>query len=89
MRVLTEGVHSGDASGIVPSSFRIMRGLLSRLEDEATGEIRLPDLYVQIPPQRIEQAKAAARVLGEQVYAKFPFAGVDAADGRRSRARWC
>ena len=61
------------------------RGLLSRLEDEATGEIRLPDLYVQIPPQRIEQAKEAARVLGEQVYAKFPFAGIDAADGRRSR----
>ena len=75
VRVLTEGVHSGDASGIVPSSFRITRGLLSRLEDEATGEIKLPELYVQIPPQRIEQAKAAARVLGEQVHAKFPFAG--------------
>jgi acetylornithine deacetylase/succinyl-diaminopimelate desuccinylase-like protein len=75
VRVLTEGVHSGDASGIVPSSFRITRGLLSRLEDEASGEIRLQDLYVQIPPQRIEQAKAAAKVLGEQVHAKFPFAG--------------
>ncbi len=75
VRVLTEGVHSGDASGIVPSSFRLTRGLLSRLEDEATGEIKLPELYVQIPPQRIEQAKAAARVLGEQVHAKFPFAG--------------
>ena len=75
VRVLTEGVHSGDASGIVPSSFRITRGLLSRLEDEATGEIRLPELYVQIPPQRIEQAKAAAHVLGEQVHAKFPLAG--------------
>ncbi|MBI2735973.1 MAG: M20 family metallopeptidase [Rhodospirillales bacterium] len=75
VRVLTEGVHSGDASGIVPSSFRLTRGLLSRLEDEGTGEIKLPELYVQIPPQRIEQAKAAARVLGEQVHAKFPFAG--------------
>jgi acetylornithine deacetylase/succinyl-diaminopimelate desuccinylase-like protein len=75
VRVLTEGVHSGDASGIVPSSFRITRGLLSRLEDEASGEVKLPDLYVQIPPQRIEQAKEAARVLGEQVHAKFPFAG--------------
>jgi len=75
VRVLTEGVHSGDASGIVPSSFRIVRGLLSRLEDEATGEIRLPDLYVQIPPQRIEQAKQAAEVLADQVFAKFPFAG--------------
>jgi acetylornithine deacetylase/succinyl-diaminopimelate desuccinylase-like protein len=75
VHVLTEGVHSGDASGIVPSSFRILRGLLSRLEDEGTGEISLPELYVQIPPQRIEQAKEAARILGREVYGKFPFAG--------------
>ena len=75
VRVLTEGVHSGDASGVVPSSFRILRGLLSRLEDEATGEVKLPELYVQIPPQRIEQAKEAARVLGTAVYDRFPFAG--------------
>ena len=75
VRVLTEGVHSGDASGIVPSSFRLMRGLLSRLEDEATGEIKLQDLYVQIPPQRIEQAKDAAKVLGNAVYDRYPFAG--------------
>ena len=75
VHVLTEGVHSGDASGIVPSSFRILRGLLSRLEDEGTGEISLPELYVQIPPQRIEQAREAARILGREVYGKFPFAG--------------
>ncbi|MCW5582162.1 MAG: M20 family metallopeptidase [Luteimonas sp.] len=75
VRVLTEGVHSGDASGVVPSSFRILRGLLSRLEDEATGEIRLPELYVQIPPQRIAQAQEAARVLGSAVWDRFPFAG--------------
>ena len=37
VRVLTEGVHSGDASGIVPSSFRIARQLLSRIEDEETA----------------------------------------------------
>ena len=75
VRVLTEGVHSGDASGIVPSSFRLLRGLLTRLEDEATGEMKLPELFVQIPPQRIKQAEEAARVLGEAVYRKFPFAG--------------
>jgi acetylornithine deacetylase/succinyl-diaminopimelate desuccinylase-like protein len=75
VRVLTEGVHSGDASGVVPSSFRILRALLSRLEDEDSGAIKLPELYVQIPPQRIEQAKQAARVLGDAVYARFPFAG--------------
>jgi acetylornithine deacetylase/succinyl-diaminopimelate desuccinylase-like protein len=75
VRVLTEGVHSGDASGVVPSSFRILRGLLSRLEDEITGEIKLPELYAQIPPQRIAQARDAAHVLGDTVYDRFPFAG--------------
>src|SRR3984885_8938238 len=37
--VLSEGVHSGSAGGVVPSSFRILRSILSHLEDEATGEI--------------------------------------------------
>ncbi len=75
VRVLTEGVHSGDASGIVPSSFRITRQLLSRVESEATGEITLQDLYVQVPPQRIEQAKQAAQILGHEIFTKLPFAG--------------
>ena len=67
MRVLTEGVHSGDASGVVPSSFRILRQLLSRIEDEATGAIRAEDLHVQVPPERIAQARVAAAVLGDEV----------------------
>lgn len=71
--VLTEGVHSGDASGIVPSSFRILRQLLSRLEDEATGRILVDDLYVEIPEQRRQQARRAAEVLGAEVWDKFPF----------------
>ncbi len=75
VRVLTEGVHSGDASGIVPSSFRILRQCLSRIEDEATGEIKLTDLFVQVPPDRLEQAKQSAKILGEAVYSKMPFAG--------------
>src|SRR6202789_1118057 len=75
VRVLTEGVHSGDASGIVPSSFRILRAALSRVGDEKTGAIKPPDLYVQVPPQRVEQAKQAAKILGDEVYSKLPFAG--------------
>ncbi|HYM18491.1 MAG TPA: M20/M25/M40 family metallo-hydrolase [Micropepsaceae bacterium] len=74
IKVLTEGVHSGDASGIVPSSFRIARMLLSRLEDETSGKIKPAGFYVDIPPARAEQAKAAAAILGKDVYAKFPFA---------------
>jgi acetylornithine deacetylase/succinyl-diaminopimelate desuccinylase-like protein len=75
VEVLDEGVHSGDASGIVPSSFRILRGLLSRLEDEATGKILPPELHVPIPAERVQQAQIAAQALGEEVYAKFPFTG--------------
>ncbi|MBL6853064.1 MAG: M20 family metallopeptidase, partial [Alphaproteobacteria bacterium] len=75
VRVLTEGVHSGDASGVVPSSFRIARGLISRIEDEATGQIKLDELFVQIPPDRMEQARAAAKILGDEVYTKMPLAG--------------
>ena len=72
VEVLTEGVHSM-ASGIVPSSFRIARTLLSRLEDEATGEIRLRDLHVEIPPDRLDQARAVADLLGPDVAGRFPF----------------
>lgn len=71
--VLSEGVHSGDASGVVPSSFRILRQLLSRLEDEATGRILVGDLYVDIPEQRLAQANRAAEVLGSEIWDKFPF----------------
>lgn len=75
IRVLEEGVHSGDASGVVPSSFRILRELLSRIEDEENGKIRLPELYAQIPEHRIAQAKQAAKILGDDIHDKFPFAG--------------
>ncbi|MFN7783252.1 MAG: M20 family metallopeptidase [Lysobacterales bacterium] len=71
--VLEEGVHSGDASGVVPSSFRILRQLLSRLEDEVSGRIRAEELFVEIPAERIEQAKRAASVLDREIWAKFPF----------------
>jgi acetylornithine deacetylase/succinyl-diaminopimelate desuccinylase-like protein len=75
VEVLTEGVHSGDASGVVPSSFRIMRSILERLEDQETGKIVPDDFYVEIPSERQSQAATAAAVLGHDLYRKFPFAG--------------
>ena len=72
--VLTEGVHSGAAGGIVPSSFRILRQLLSRIEDETTGKVLLHELHVDIPEQRLQQAQLAAEVLGDSVHHKFPWA---------------
>ena len=73
VKVLAEGVHSGDASGIVPSSFRIIRQLLSRIEDEATGRILLEGLHAEIPADRLAQAAKVAEVLGDEVFDKFPF----------------
>jgi acetylornithine deacetylase/succinyl-diaminopimelate desuccinylase-like protein len=70
--VLREGVHSGMASGIVPSSFRIARALLNRIEDANTGEILLRELHGRIPPERITEAVAAAQALGPDVFEKFP-----------------
>jgi len=73
VQVLDVGVHSGDASGIVASSFRILRSILSRLEDETTGKIRPEIFHAEIPAERVAQAKASAGALGSQVYTKFPF----------------
>jgi acetylornithine deacetylase/succinyl-diaminopimelate desuccinylase-like protein len=73
--VLDEGVHSGDASGIVPSSFRIARHLLDRLEDSATGRILPSSFYAQIPAERVKQSAAAAAIMGDTVFSKYPFAG--------------
>jgi len=74
VKVLSEGVHSGDASGVVPSSFRLLRQLISRLEDEGTGAIRPEELHVQVPAERIAQARLAAAALGHELHGKFPFA---------------
>jgi len=73
VEVLTEGVHSGAASGIVPSSFRIVRQILDRLEDARTGEVLPRDFHVEVPRERLAEAREVARVLGAEIYDRFPF----------------
>ena len=73
VEVLTEGVHSGDASGVVASSFRIARALLDRLDSAQTGVVAERALHAEIPAERKTQAQRAAQVLGEEVWRKFPF----------------
>ena len=75
VEVLDEGIHSGDISGIIPSSFRILRQLLDRIEDPVSGQILLKECYVDIPNKRIEQARHAASVLNENVFRRFPIKG--------------
>lgn len=74
INVLTQGVHSGLGSGIVPSCFRVLRQLLDRVENDTNSDILLSDLHVDIPTERLEQAEKAAAVLGESVFKDLPFA---------------
>ena len=77
VEVLTEGIHSGDASGLVPSSFRIMRQVLDRLEDSKTGRLLPASFHCEVPAERLAQAKATAAILGQEVTRRFPWAHYD------------
>ena len=74
VEILTEGVHSGDSSGLVPSSFRILRQVLDRLEDAKTGNLLPQAFHCEIPADRLEQARATAAILGDEVWKRFPWA---------------
>jgi acetylornithine deacetylase/succinyl-diaminopimelate desuccinylase-like protein len=74
VEVLSEGVHSGDSSGVVPSSFRILRQVLDRLEDSKTGELLPESFHCGIPAARIEQTRATAAILKDEVWKRFPWA---------------
>ncbi|MDI2031299.1 M20/M25/M40 family metallo-hydrolase [Saccharopolyspora sp. TS4A08] len=73
VQVLDSGLHSGIASGIAPSSFRIMRQLLDRLEDSATGEILVPELNVDIPANRIDEARSAVEAVPGMIRDSVPW----------------
>ena len=77
VEVLTEGIHSGDASGLVPSSFRIMRQVLDRLEDSETGRLLPASFHCEVPADRLAQARATAAILGDEVIRRFPWAHDD------------
>jgi acetylornithine deacetylase/succinyl-diaminopimelate desuccinylase-like protein len=73
VEILSEGVHSGHSSGIVPSSFRIARQLLNRIDDPATGRVVDPVFHTEIPQERLDQAQVAGTVLGDKVWTEFPW----------------
>lgn len=75
--IISEGVHSGEASGIVPSSFRIMRQLLDRLEDSSTGHVLIEEMHVSIPIDRRQELTQTVATFPEPLASHYPF--VDAA----------
>lgn len=70
--VLSRGQHSGAVSGVAPSSFRILRQLLDRVEDSATGEILVRELIEEIPTEHVEAARATAEEFGDVTVADLP-----------------
>jgi acetylornithine deacetylase/succinyl-diaminopimelate desuccinylase-like protein len=70
--LLSEGVHSGDGTGVIAASERVIRQLLDRIDDSMTGVVKLEALSTPIPPERVQQAERTAEVLGDEVWTKFP-----------------
>ncbi len=73
VEILSEGVHSGDSSGVVPSSFRILRQVLDRLEDSKTGRLLPASLHCEIPEERMQQMRITADILGDETWKRFPW----------------
>eukprot|EP00479_Gromia_sphaerica_P013182 TRINITY_DN7245_c0_g1_i1.p1 TRINITY_DN7245_c0_g1~~TRINITY_DN7245_c0_g1_i1.p1 ORF type:complete len:209 (-),score=37.94 TRINITY_DN7245_c0_g1_i1:165-791(-) len=73
VKLLHEGVHSGDASGIVPSTFRIMRQLLDRIEDSKTGQVLVKELFAEIPDEHLQFARDTANTLNDELITAYPF----------------
>jgi acetylornithine deacetylase/succinyl-diaminopimelate desuccinylase-like protein len=73
VRILNEGVHSGDAGGVIASTFRIIRIILDRLEDADTGDVRPRWMYVDIPKPVMDGVRRSATILGDDVWSKFPW----------------
>jgi acetylornithine deacetylase/succinyl-diaminopimelate desuccinylase-like protein len=86
VEILSEGVHSGNASGIVPSSMRIARQLLNRIDDPATGRVLADAFHADVPAERMAQAHAAGAILGEQVWTQFPWIGCSHGEGGQAHA---
>ena len=86
VEVLSEGVHSGRASGLVPSSFRIARQLLNRIDDSDTGRVLLPELHAEIPADREEEATLAGAIIGDSIWQEFPWVGCTHGDAPHAHA---
>ncbi len=72
VRVSHEGVHSGMSGGAIPSSFRIQRMLLDRVEDSSTGRILIPEMHVDISDKIRAEAEALGNILGDALWKSLP-----------------
>ncbi|MCI5850682.1 MAG: M20/M25/M40 family metallo-hydrolase [Sutterellaceae bacterium] len=86
IRMLTKGIHSGTAGGMVPSTFDVLRILLDRIEDAETGEFHVPGLPSGIPESRKEDLRKQAETLGDAFLGNLPW--YRHPDGSKARSRY-
>jgi len=72
VKVSHEGIHSGNSGGSIPSSFRIQRILLDRVEDSATGRVLIPEMHADIPQEVRDKAVALRDIVGNSIWEQFP-----------------
>ena len=72
VKVSHEGIHSGNSGGSIPSSFRIQRILLDRVEDSDSGRVLVPEMHAEIPEEVREKAAALAGIVGNSIWEQFP-----------------
>ena len=72
VKVSHEGIHSGNSGGSIPSSFRIQRILLDRVEESTTGKVLVPEMHVDISKEVRDKAAALAEVVGSSIWEQFP-----------------
>ena len=72
VKVSQEGIHSGNSGGAIPSSFRIQRILLDRVEDSSSGKVTIPEMHVEIPEEVRDNAIALREIVGDSIWEQFP-----------------
>ena len=72
VKVSHEGIHSGNSGGSIPSSFRIQRILLDRVEDSSSGKVTIPEMHVEIPEEVRENAISLREIVGDSIWEQFP-----------------
>lgn len=89
IQTLKEGMHSGVGGGVVPDTFRVARILLDRIEDSATGNVKVSEAYCDIPEHVMKSNEVMKTVDYKSQYAFLPHVHAEAEDSCALALRNC
>ncbi|ESS65477.1 putative peptidase M20/M25/M40 [Trypanosoma cruzi] len=72
VETMSESMHSGISGGVVPDPFRIARILLNRVEDQTTGEVKVPEAHCAIPEAVVKNMEIMNEVNFMEHFALLP-----------------